>query len=53
MDHSKYIQLKQLATRFTQVGVDTAQAKWISDSINDESSLPFLAAFILLLPTAG
>jgi hypothetical protein len=46
------VQLKQLAERFTQVGVDTAQAKLISDSIRPDSSLPFLAAVILLLPTA-
>jgi hypothetical protein len=46
-------QHKQLATRFTLAGVDTAQAKLIYDSINKESSLPFLAAVILLLPTAN
>jgi hypothetical protein len=39
-------QHKQLATRFTLAGVDTAQAKLIDDSINEESSLPFLAAII-------
>jgi hypothetical protein len=46
-------QLKQLATRFTQVGVDTAQATIIDDSIKEDSSLPFLAAVILLLSTAS
>jgi hypothetical protein len=46
-------QLKQLATSLPQVGVDTTQAKWISDSINEHSSMPYLAAVILLLQTAA
>jgi hypothetical protein len=50
---ARNVQLKQLATHFTQVGVDTTQSKWISDSINEHSSMPYLAAVILLLPSAA
>ena len=45
-------QHRQLAIRFPQMGVDTTQAKWIVDSINEHSSMPFLAAVILMLPSA-
>jgi hypothetical protein len=46
-------QLKQLASSLPQVGVDTAPAKWIYESINEQSSMPYLAAVILLLQTAA
>jgi hypothetical protein len=46
-------QLKQLTTSLPQVGVDTAQANWIFESINEKSLMPYLAAVILLLKTAA
>jgi hypothetical protein len=45
-------QHRQLAIRFPQMGVDTTQAKWIVDSINEHFSMLFLAAVILMLPSA-
>jgi hypothetical protein len=46
-------QQNSFATCFTRVGFDIAQAKLIESCITEDSSPPFLAATILLLPTAS
>jgi len=50
---ARNVQLKQLVNSFPHAGVDTAQAKWILESIDDDSATPYLAAVILLLKTAA
>ena len=49
---SRNIKLQQLAARYPIVGFELAQAQHVEDTIRDDSSLPLLAAVILLLPTA-
>ena len=50
---ARNVQLTQLVKSFPHAGVDTAQAKWIFESIDDDSTTPYLAAVILLLKTAA
>ena len=37
---ARNVQLKQLVNSFPHAGVDTAQSKWISESIDDDSTTP-------------
>jgi len=49
---TRNIQLKQLDESFPRAGVDTEQAKWILESLNEDSPSSYLAAVILLLKAA-
>ena len=50
---ARNVQLRQLVNSFPHAGVDIAQAKGILESIDDDSTTPYLAAVILLLRTAA
>ena len=49
---SRNIKLRQLDARYPNVGFELAQAQHVEGTIRDDSSLPLLAAIIILLPTA-
>ena len=50
---TRNVQLKQLVESFPRAGFDTEQAKWILESLDEDSPTTYLAAVILLLKTAA